>query len=250
MAENYTAAILDLNWSGAKSYFYDFNTTSNDRSPVYSPAGLWPLWQNITPPELKGNEALALKIVSGQRYLLGRYAGPPTVASLLHTGLNWDFPNVWPNHVRGYSCRIDLTPDTTIKAFETLGLLVPNATTLPNVSATFADIPAGQLGLDAAALPLQPAETVGNTSLWAGGAQNPWPLQLSIEVANRYLTDAFCSWYSTGGSLPGVLEQLPISDLNSTGTYTSDAKGHMFEKFNVTDPDAAGGGGEVSDTEA
>jgi alpha,alpha-trehalase len=57
------------------------------------------------------------------------------------------------------------------------------------------------------------------------------------------MTSAFCSWYSTGGSLPGVLAQLPLADLNATGTYFG-GDGHMFEKFNVTDPDAAGGGGE------
>lgn len=71
-------------------------------------------------------------------------------------------------------------------------------------------------------------------------------MQMAIEIANRYLTDAFCSWYSTGGSIPGVLEQLPLSDLNATGTWTPDQAGHMFEKFNVTDPDAAGGGGEYT----
>lgn len=69
---------------------------------------------------------------------------------------------------------------------------------------------------------------------------------MAIEIANRYMTDAFCSWYSTGGSIPGVLQQLPISDLNSRGTFTQDQAGHMFEKFNATDPDAAGGGGEYT----
>jgi alpha,alpha-trehalase len=41
---------------------------------------------------------------------------------------------------------------------------------------------------------------------------------------------AFCSWYSTGGEIEGLLTQLPISDLNSTGTYTPDQTGVMFEK--------------------
>lgn len=232
-AENYTAAILDLHWSEEKAYFYDFNTSANDRSTVYSPAGLWPLWQNVTPPALENNESLALQIASGQRFLLSRYAGPPSVASVLETGLNWDFPNVWPNHVH-----------TTIRAFETLGNLIRNATTLGNLTTDFGSVTSGQLGLSEGELPAQPQGTVGNTSLWAGGQQHPWPMQMAIEIANRYMTDAFCSWYSTGGSLPGVLEQLPISDLNSTGTYTPESKGHMFEKFNVTDPDAAGGGGE------
>lgn len=71
---------------------------------------------------------------------------------------------------------------------------------------------------------------------------------------------AFCSWYSTGGEIEGLLTQLPLSDLNSTGTYEGGSAGVMFEKascsllpfssteadlkFNMTDPDAAGGGGE------
>jgi hypothetical protein len=51
------------------------------------------LWQNITPPELIGNETAALKVVSGARYLLGKYTGVPSVASLLLTGLQWVSPN-------------------------------------------------------------------------------------------------------------------------------------------------------------
>jgi hypothetical protein len=40
----------------------------------------------------------------------------------------------------------------------------------------------------------------------------------------------------TGGSIPGLLEQLPLSDLNATGTYSADPStgdlplGIMFEK--------------------
>jgi alpha,alpha-trehalase len=71
------------------SWFYDFNTTGNDRSEVYTPSGTFPLWQNITPTELTNNETLALAIVSGQRYLLGKYAGLPSVNSLYESGLNW-----------------------------------------------------------------------------------------------------------------------------------------------------------------
>lgn len=55
---------------------------------------------------------------------------------------------------------------------------------------------------------------------------------------------AFCSWYSTGGAIDGLLTQLPLADLNATGDYEGGSAGVMFEKFNMTDPDAAGGGGE------
>jgi alpha,alpha-trehalase len=73
---------------------------------------------------------------------------------------------------------------------------------------------------------------------------------------------AFCSWYSTGGSINGLLTQLPLSQLNATGSYSNGSTGVMFEKvswrsshpggleltqqFNATDIDAAGGGGEYT----
>ncbi len=63
--------------------------TSNARSELYTPAGTFALWQNITPSQVKGNETAALEVVSGVRYLLSKYSGPPSVATLLFTGLNW-----------------------------------------------------------------------------------------------------------------------------------------------------------------
>jgi hypothetical protein len=44
----------------------------------------------------------------------------------------------------------------------------------------------------------------------------------------RYSQAAFCSWYSTGGEINGLLTQLPLSDLNATGTYTSDQTGQLI----------------------
>lgn len=63
--------------------------TANARSDLYTPAGTFALWQNITPTEVQNDEAVALKVVSGVRYLLGKYSGIPSVATLLNTGLNW-----------------------------------------------------------------------------------------------------------------------------------------------------------------
>ncbi|WVR09451.1 hypothetical protein IAU60_006518 [Kwoniella sp. DSM 27419] len=235
-AEAYKESVLDLSWDSEKSWFYDFNTTSMTRSDVWTPAGTFPLWQNITPSELQNNETKALEVVSGARYLLGRYSGIPSVSSLLLTGLNWDFPNSWPPHLH-----------TTIKAFETLGRLYPNASVLGNITVPFSEVVSGQLGVNETDLPPQPSSTLGNVSLEVPGAQGkPWPLALSIEYANRYMGAAFCSWYSTGGSIDGLLTQLPLSDLNSTGTFKAGEAGVMFEKFNATDTDAAGGGGEYT----
>jgi alpha,alpha-trehalase len=97
-ADNLTAAALDLHWDPEKAWFYDYNTTSSNRTDIFGPHGTFALWQNITPPELYNNETLGLKMVSGWRYLLGKYAGIPSPATLIAAGLNWDFPNAWPPH--------------------------------------------------------------------------------------------------------------------------------------------------------
>jgi alpha,alpha-trehalase len=103
VADNLTAAALDLHWDPEKAWFYDYNTTSSNRSDIFGPHGTFALWQNITPPELYNNETLGLKMVSGWRYLLGKYAGIPSPATLIAAGLNWDFPNAWPPHACAYT---------------------------------------------------------------------------------------------------------------------------------------------------
>jgi alpha,alpha-trehalase len=289
MAANYSAAVTDLHWDPVKAFWYDFNMTSMTRSDVFTPAGLWPLWLNVTPPALLQNETLGLQVASGLRFLLGQYPGSPSVSSLLDTGLNWDFPNVWPPHAY-----------TTIKAMENLGRLIPMASSLSSLALTsFSEVAPGQFGMNVTELPTAALDTLGNstsnstsmpndvnnstasgsnaTAIDVGAAESnatapgsnstapgsnmtapgsnvtapgsnstgdlPWPKALAIEIASRYMTAAFCSWYSTGGALPGILAQLPLAELNATGTYKGD-EGHMFEKFDVTDIDAAGGGGE------
>jgi len=51
--------------------------------------------------------------------------------------------------------------------------------------------------------------------------------------------------FSTGGSIPGLLAQLPAEQLNVTGS-TPASTGHMYEKLNLLDIDAAGFGGEYT----
>ncbi|KAI8069147.1 glycoside hydrolase [Gongronella butleri] len=55
-------------------------------------------------------------------------------------------------------------------------------------------------------------------------------------LAERNTASAFCSWYLTGGSIPGLLNKLP----NTTDS------GHMFEKFAVNTVGASGSGGEYT----
>lgn len=242
IASELTEAVLDLNWDADKLWFYDFNTTGNARSPVYTPAGTFALWQNITPEVLTTNETAAQAVFAGQRFIAGFYAGVPSVASLLYTGLNWDWPNSWPPHVY-----------TSIKALETLGRNFPNATSFTgNVTlADFGQVPAGQLGINQTDLQPQPSSAIGNNSMSFSAnvaaiqQGKPWWQQFAIEIANRYLQASFCSWYSTGGSIPGVLQSLNASQPGVAPNSTAAATiGNIFEKFNVSDVDAAGGGGE------
>jgi hypothetical protein len=139
-----------------------------------------------------------------------------------------------------------------IKAMEALGRVNSNTSTLQNVSLSdFSQVQSGQLGFNESGLPPQDPSLLGNNSLQfeARVAEmqrgKPWPLAIAIEIANRYMQVAFCSWYSTGGSIPGVLEQLSMEELNITGQAVPGETGNIFEKFNLTDVDAAGGGGEL-----
>lgn len=136
------------------------------------------------------------------------------------------------------------------------------------ISTNFSSIPVNQLGLNETDLPEQPQDAIGPNSpvfarsvaevqqglpWWKGKhakVQSPRILltgilltAIAVEYANRYMLSAFCSWYSTGGAIPGVLNPLSSGTLNATGANPTDT-GHIFEKFNATDVDAAGGGGE------
>ncbi|KAJ2341807.1 hypothetical protein GGF43_006084, partial [Coemansia sp. RSA 2618] len=59
---------------------------------------------------------------------------------------------------------------------------------------------------------------------------------VAARLAQSFVDSAFCAWYATGGSIPGVLEKLP----NVTDS------GHMFEKFDSAVVGREGGGGEYT----
>ena len=59
---------------------------------------------------------------------------------------------------------------------------------------------------------------------------------MGVELAQRYLDSAFCTWRSTGGAIPNVLPDLPNSSPNANGT--------IFEKYADNSTNVAGGGGE------
>lgn len=62
--------------------------TGDERTDIFHAGGLFPLWQNITPSEIETNETAALEVFEGIRYIAGKYAGSPSVATLLETGLS------------------------------------------------------------------------------------------------------------------------------------------------------------------
>ncbi|PVU97335.1 hypothetical protein BB559_002078 [Furculomyces boomerangus] len=60
--------------------------------------------------------------------------------------------------------------------------------------------------------------------------------QMALTISNQLVGSAFCAWYKTGGSIPGLLKKLPgVED-----------DGHIFEKFNSTDFGNPAGGGEYT----
>jgi len=127
----------------------------------------------------------------------------------------------------------------------------------PNVS-SYSLVPSGQFGLNESALPLQPLASggfaVGDINELSGGGTvvnggngsvgEGWARTLSRELANRYMSSMFCSWYATGGSIPGLLARLSDQELNVT--FSVNNTGKMFEKVSAFDIDVAGGGGEYT----
>jgi alpha,alpha-trehalase len=155
-----------------------------------------------------------------------------------------DFPNSWPQHI--------------YFALEGLANLPPEVTggDLPLSNNSFTLMPTNQLGLTEDKVPLQPLSGGGtaprgsdiNTldrTVTNGGNKiegEGWAAQLQRELANRYIASVFCSWYATGGALPGLLPRLPDAALNLT--HSANQTGHLFEKLSAVDVDSSGSGGE------
>src|SRR5271170_2973443 len=106
-------------------------------------------------------------------------------------------------------------------------------------------LPDNQLGITQDQLPLQTTSgnntvsvgvdiNAGNGTVYNGGnatTNEGWVKTLQREVANRYVTSVFCSWYVTGRSIPGLLPRLPNSTLEITASTGGD--GNLFEKFSA-----------------
>ena len=64
-----------------------------------------------------------------------------------------------------------------------------------------------------------------------------WTQDLALKIAQRYLDSTFCTWRVTGGSTP---------DFPKLQGVSANANGTIFEKYNSTTTNAAGGGGEYT----
>ncbi|KAL0960569.1 hypothetical protein HGRIS_005607 [Hohenbuehelia grisea] len=253
-AADLRAGIIDLLWSPEKLAFYDFNLTSTSQSTFFSAATFYPMWNGIIPDEIISSPDNAFKAFSSVNLVLSRYNGTYP-STFIETGLQWDAPNAWPPH--------------QYIVLQALRGLPANLTSgaLPQPSSgqsTFSLIPSGQLNIQEGQLPPQPIHINGrvqNASLTGSQADvnvlngtvinggnstdgEGWAVKLQRELANRYITSAFCGWRATGGSVPGLVPRLSDAELNVTQSVNN--TGNMFEKFSNIDIDSAGRGGEYT----
>ncbi|KAH9932786.1 glycoside hydrolase family 37 protein [Epithele typhae] len=250
-AEPIREGVLDLNWDASKLAFYDFNTTSNARSEIFSAATFYPLWNSIVPDELLASSDKAFGFFSSLNMVMNRYNGTFPV-TFIETSLQWDAPNAWPPHQY-----IVLQALRALPSNVTSGSLP----TPSNGQSTYSLIPSGQIGIAENALPVQALSPTVNASATGSNADisrldgtvvnggkktdgEGWASALQRELANRYLASALCSWHATGGSIPDLLPRLSDKELNVTQSVTN--TGNMFEKFSMNDIDSAGRGGEYT----
>ncbi|KAG8810577.1 hypothetical protein FRC17_002869 [Serendipita sp. 399] len=268
-AANLKAAILDLFWDEDRLAFYDFNLTSRQRNEQLTAAHWTPLWAGIVPEQVQRNETAAFGVFSSLHLVLRKFNGT-IPATFIESGLQWvaravdwigcagtdggsaDFPNAWPPHIFFALEALANVPANISQS------PVPNA---PNEN-SWNLVPANQLGLTEDRLPLQllngnntaprgqDLNALNGTVVNGGDAptttpdREGWVKALQREIANRYVTSVYCSWYATGGSIPNLLPRLPNETLALT--QSTDQTGHLFEKFSALDVDSAGRGGEYA----
>ncbi|KAG2069034.1 glycoside hydrolase family 37 protein [Suillus decipiens] len=255
VAAGIRAGILDLLWDPVKLAFYDFNVTSNARNDIFTAATFYPVWNGIIPDEVLASQSNAFGYFAAVNLAINKYNGTVPVTFIDWTGLQWDAPNCWPPLQYIIMQALRAIPSN----LTTNGLPTPSSN-----QSTYDLIPAGQLGLTEAQLPGQPfliaqanpnATATGpaadinklNGTIINGGNATlgeGWRDTLQREMANRYYASVLCSWHATGGSIPGLLPQLPASQLNVTNSIGN--TGNMFEKFSNLNVDASGYGGEYT----
>ncbi|OAX38447.1 glycoside hydrolase family 37 protein [Rhizopogon vinicolor AM-OR11-026] len=255
VAAGIRAGIIDLLWNPDKLAFYDFNLTSNARNDIFTAATFYPVWNGIIPDEVLASQSNAFGYFASVNMVMNKYNGTVPVTFIDWTGLQWDAPNSWPPHQYIIMQALRSIPSN----LTTNGLPVPSSS-----QSTYDLVPAGQLNFTEAQLPGQPfrgAQANENATATGPGADinkldgtvvnggnatsgEGWRDTLQREVANRYYTSTLCSWHATGGSIAGLLPQLPASQLNLTDSINN--TGNMYEKFSNLNVDSSGSGGEYT----
>ncbi|KAH8924625.1 glycoside hydrolase family 37 protein [Atractiella rhizophila] len=237
-------AILDLFWDPDRLTFYDFNTTAGDHGKYWTTASFYPYWSGIWPRDLLDSPEKTSTAFKGFGYLLSRYNGSlPT--TLLDTGLQWDFQD-WPPHAYIYAQAVANIPkNLSESSFESWSADVNDFSVLPSnvFGVDEADLPPAPIdGTDSSFAEVRPWGQSGNVAVLNETVS--WKDGLLLSMAQRYIGSAFCSWYASGGSIPGVLNRLSQEELAQT--FSQNFFGNMFEKFAASTLDQAGVGGEYT----
>lgn len=119
---------------------------------------------------------------------------------------------VWPPHVSIIMQAVKSIPDNiSNSAFQDFSTKVANFTNLPlnQLIANESDLPPqtilGDSNKNITSSPnIGYLGNVGNIT----GTTLGWRDGLLQALANRYISSAFCSWYDTGGSIPGLLDRV------------------------------------------
>ena len=87
LSVNRKKAIGDIFWDDEKNFFFDFNIKTKTLSPVYSLAGLFPLFFGLA------NQEQADQVAQKVEEIFLKQGGVVTTPT--HTGQQWDAPNGW-----------------------------------------------------------------------------------------------------------------------------------------------------------
>jgi len=93
-AERRAIAIRALLWNGGTDQWFDYNMTSGTQTTHVSPANFLPVWFGLLDPALYAN--ITVDDIAFSMKASGLVGPGGTCGSLIETGQQWDFPNVWP----------------------------------------------------------------------------------------------------------------------------------------------------------
>ncbi|BFZ53052.1 hypothetical protein PYCC9005_000075 [Savitreella phatthalungensis] len=224
-AQNRKFAMEIVLYNATLGSFFDYNLTSRaqnthipsnngSRIQFFSPAQFFPYWAGAVSDALLFNATALSRAFAPVQSQLSSFPGG-LAATDLTTGQQWDAPNVWPPLQ-------DIVVQAALRAADSISSLDSSSTATSKAAVR--------------ALPGPQARNETATQLRS----------LGLQVAQRYVDSAYCTWRSTGGSHPTLnISRLPGFD-NATDASVRAANGTMFEKYSNLAIDAVGSGGEYT----